>query len=106
MFYFGYYFLSSHKFQKDILTLRSPEIKKKKRKNKNQIHSCSVKIELSSIIQQSILRANPAKMERIKLWVDQKMGGSLGFQFNLEAELESSENGIIMEKYMIPWSML
>lgn len=65
-----------------------------------------MKIELSSIIQQSLLSANPAKMERIKLWVDQKIGGGLGFQFNLEAELESSENGIIMRKYMIPWNML
>lgn len=30
-------------------------------------------------------------MERIKLWVDQKIGGGLGFQFSLEAELENSE---------------
>ena len=107
MFYFGYYFLTCHKLQKNILTLESPEIKKREReKTKNQIHSCWVKIELSSIIQQSVLRANPAKMERIKLWVDQKIAGGLGFCFDLEAELESSENGIIMKKYMIPWSML
>ena len=99
--------LTCHKLQKNILTLESPEIKKKEReKTKNQIHSCWVKIELSSIIQQSVLRANPAKMERIKLWVDQKIGGGLGFCFDLEAELESSENGIIMKKCMIPWSML
>lgn len=91
MFYFGIYFLSSPKFQKVILALGSPEIKKrKKEKDKNQIHSCLVKIELSSIIQQPSLRANPTKMERIILWVDQKIGGDLGFQFDLEAELESS----------------
>lgn len=61
-----------------------------------------MKIELSPIIQQSLLSANPAKMERIKLRVDQKIGGGLGFQFNLEAELESRENRIIMRKYIIP----
>lgn len=83
--------------------MRIPEVKTLK-KITTEIHSCLVTIELSSVIQQSILSANPAKMERIKLWGDQKIGGGLGFQFDLEAELESRENGIMMRKYMIPWS--
>lgn len=55
------------------------------------MHLCWAKIELSSIIQHTILSTNPAKMERIKLWLDQTIRGGLGFQFNLEAVRKQQE---------------
>lgn len=73
-FCFGYYFLFSHKCQRGIRIWAAIKIWKRKKINCN---SCLVKIELSSVIQQAILRANPAKMERIKFWVDQKIAGGL-----------------------------
>lgn len=62
------------------------------------MHWHSVKIELSSLIQQFILRANPSEMERIKLWVDQKssrgLGGLAGLrgQFRMQAQVSNSED--------------
>lgn len=58
----------------------------------------SVKIELSSLIQQFILRANPSEMERIKLRIDQKPSRGLGSlaglrgQFRMQAQLSNSED--------------
>lgn len=37
MFYFGYYFLTCHKLQKNILTLECPEIKKERERKDKKI---------------------------------------------------------------------